>query len=63
MFVDRCNLTIGARAQDDYSKGRAQAGYRLVASELQKRGWSVGRLERLIGGNFLRDAPGRITVD
>ena len=28
--------------------------YRLVAGELQKRGWSQLRLEKLMGGNFLR---------
>ena len=28
--------------------------YRRVADALQKRGWSVSRLEKLMGGNFLR---------
>jgi membrane dipeptidase len=28
--------------------------YRRVAADLQKRGWSEGRLEKLLGGNFLR---------
>ena len=28
--------------------------YRRVASDLQKRGWSEARLEKLMGGNFLR---------
>jgi membrane dipeptidase len=28
--------------------------YRRLASDLQKRGWSVSRLEKLFGGNFLR---------
>ena len=28
--------------------------YRLVADDLAKRGWSQARLEKLMGGNFLR---------
>ena len=28
--------------------------YRRFASDLQKRGWSEARLEKLMGGNFLR---------
>ena len=28
--------------------------YRRLASDLQKRGWSEARLEKLFGGNFLR---------
>jgi len=28
--------------------------YRRVAADLQKRGWSEARLEKLMGGNFLR---------
>jgi len=28
--------------------------YRRLASDLQKRGWSDARLEKLFGGNFLR---------
>ena len=28
--------------------------YRRIAADLQKRGWSEGRLEKLMGGNFLR---------
>src|SRR4051794_25985158 len=29
-------------------------GYRRLAADLQKRGWSEARLEKLFGGNFLR---------
>jgi membrane dipeptidase len=28
--------------------------YRRLASDLAKRGWATGRLEKLFGGNFLR---------
>jgi membrane dipeptidase len=28
--------------------------YRRLGADLQKRGWSVSRLEKLFGGNFLR---------
>jgi len=28
--------------------------YRRLGSDLQKRGWSVSRLEKLFGANFLR---------
>ena len=28
--------------------------YRRVAADLAKRGWSQARLEKLMGGNFLR---------
>ena len=28
--------------------------YRRFAADLQKRGWSEARLEKLMGGNFLR---------
>jgi len=28
--------------------------YRRLAADLQKRGWSEARLEKLMGGNFLR---------
>ena len=28
--------------------------YRRFATDLQKRGWSEARLEKLMGGNFLR---------
>ena len=28
--------------------------YRRFAADLQKRGWSQARLEKLMGGNFLR---------
>ena len=28
--------------------------YRRFAADLQKRGWTTARLEKLMGGNFLR---------
>jgi membrane dipeptidase len=28
--------------------------YRRLASDLQKRGWTEARLDKLFGGNFLR---------